>query len=228
MNSVASKRSLVLTSSYEFLPDAISKLSTSAASVTTKPVPRVTTSFAASLRWCCGRAVRSRAASIAAPNMSPSATNATISEYTATLGLPVERHSDRGPVHRHSVVTARREVVIDVSPHADQLAPAELVAKAAVGLKCELVLAGSNVDVVRNEPLVTLAEAPVALGPDNGIPVVHLHFARPLPARPYEGTDVSAEVPAQILLEVDQSRPGEQRQGDIGRRHEVITAGERP
>src|SRR5215831_4932689 len=92
--------------------------------------------------------------------------------FEVDRGLPMERHAECGAVQLERRPRIVIKLVIDVAPHADQLAPAERVAEAPVQLVRVLRLTAADVSVIRHEPFAPVAERDPPLGADDRVPVV--------------------------------------------------------
>src|SRR5437762_1255363 len=87
--------------------------------------------------------------------------------------LPVKRDAHQRPGHFEIVdLAARLEVVIEIAPRGDHLAPGVRVADAHESLPREIRVARADVEVVRNEPFAAPAEADPSLDADDGVPVL--------------------------------------------------------
>src|SRR5215471_61574 len=93
--------------------------------------------------------------------------------FDATYYSPMEGHADRRAVQAE--VDGRivgLEVVVDVSPYSDDVAPVERVAETPDRLPGELRLARSHIDVIGHIPFPTIAERKTPLSADDRVPPV--------------------------------------------------------
>src|SRR5215468_10888459 len=81
----------------------------------------------------------------------------------ALVGSPVKGNTDRRAIHAQTRAVFG-EVVVEVPPHAEHLAPVERVPKSCYRLPSELGCPGTNVEVVRHKPRVLIAKHQSAFG----------------------------------------------------------------
>ena len=92
----------------------------------------------------------------------------------------------------------------------------------------EIGFAGSDVEVIRDEPFAVGAEVDAALDADDAIPVLNVRFAGALATGTHDRSDVRAELPPEFFLDVDQPRAREEIERRLRRADRVVGAGERP
>src|SRR5215472_8356785 len=137
----------------------------------------------------------------------------------------MERRAERRTVQLQRRASIVIELVIDVAPHADQLAPAEGVAKARVPLIRVVRLAGADIRVVRQEPLTAVAEPDSAFRAEDTVPIIDAEVRRPLAKRPNDWAHVGAEVVAQALIQIEVTRSAEEVQCPLRCLHKAVATG---
>ena len=125
-----------------------------------------------------------------------------------------------------SIARALLELVVEVAPGGDHLAPLERVADAADGLPRDIGIARAHVCVVRDEPFAIGAEAQASFHTNDGVPIVGLLLRVSAPRRARARGKVRTELPVERFLDRKQAGAGKDIERQRRVRHRRILAGE--